>query len=299
MCGSPRSTRSSGTAPWSTPHDSRTVNASSPSRSSGPAAAPWSTSSTRRSRPSLAPSTAAPSTAAATTRSSLPCSTPGRGSRKSSPCASPTCAWTRPRRFAYRARGGRSGSCPLWPQTADILRALLAEREREPQSDEPVFRNHRGMRLTRFGVRYLLRKYCLSIHPMNTGSIGILAEPYTDSPSAATGGRTAASASWRTPRPPRGWRSGTSAAGRGGCLYYNPFSNALQFSAQPGAASRARRTRPSTRPWRPVGDGDGDAVRDAVGEHEDDETFTVAPGELPAELTPGTPSSVLVTIPRR
>lgn len=48
----------------------------------------------------------------------------------------------------------------MWPQTADILRALLAEREREPQSDEPVFRNHRGMRLTRFGVRYLLRKYC-------------------------------------------------------------------------------------------------------------------------------------------
>ena len=49
MCALPRSTRSFGTAPWSTPNDSHTVNASSPSRSSGPAAASWSTSSTRRS----------------------------------------------------------------------------------------------------------------------------------------------------------------------------------------------------------------------------------------------------------
>ena len=56
--------------------------------------------------------------------------------------------------------GGRSGCARCGPKTADILRALLAEREREPQSDEPVFRNHRGMRLSRFGVRYLLRKYC-------------------------------------------------------------------------------------------------------------------------------------------
>ena len=48
----------------------------------------------------------------------------------------------------------------LRPQTADLLRALLVERGREPRSDEPVFRNHRGTRLTRFGVRYLLQKYC-------------------------------------------------------------------------------------------------------------------------------------------
>ena len=55
---------------------------------------------------------------------------------------------------------GKGRVCPLWPQTADLLRALLAERGRELQSDEPVFRNHRGTRLTRFGVRYLLQKYC-------------------------------------------------------------------------------------------------------------------------------------------
>ena len=57
-------------------------------------------------------------------------------------------------------KGRKERVCPLWPQTADLLRALLVERGREPRSDEPVFRNHRGTRLTRFGVRYLLQKYC-------------------------------------------------------------------------------------------------------------------------------------------
>ena len=40
-------------------------------------------------------------------------------------------------------KGRQERVCPLWPQTADLLRALLAKRGREPQSDEPVFRNHR------------------------------------------------------------------------------------------------------------------------------------------------------------
>ena len=65
-----------------------------------------------------------------------------------------------PAHVRLHGKGRKERVCPLWPQTADLLRALLAERGREPQSDEPVFRNHRGTRLTRFGVRYLLQKYC-------------------------------------------------------------------------------------------------------------------------------------------
>jgi site-specific recombinase XerD len=57
-------------------------------------------------------------------------------------------------------KGRKERLCPLWPQTADLLRALLAERGRDVPLDQPVFRNHRGGQLTRFGVRYLLRKYC-------------------------------------------------------------------------------------------------------------------------------------------
>ena len=65
-----------------------------------------------------------------------------------------------PAQVHLHGKGRKERVCPLWPQTADLLRALLVERGREPQSDEPVFRNHRGTRLTRFGVRYLLQKYC-------------------------------------------------------------------------------------------------------------------------------------------
>jgi integrase/recombinase XerD len=57
-------------------------------------------------------------------------------------------------------KGRKERWCPLWPHTAELLRALLAERSRELAPDQPVFRNHRGGRLTRFGVRYLLAKYC-------------------------------------------------------------------------------------------------------------------------------------------
>jgi site-specific recombinase XerD len=40
-----------------------------------------------------------------------------------------------------------------------ILRALLDEKPVEPGSTAQLFRNRRGEPLTRFGVRYLLRKY--------------------------------------------------------------------------------------------------------------------------------------------
>jgi site-specific recombinase XerD len=56
-------------------------------------------------------------------------------------------------------KGRKERLCPLWPQTADVLRAFLAERGVDPRSREPLFRNHRGARLTRFGVRYILLKY--------------------------------------------------------------------------------------------------------------------------------------------
>jgi site-specific recombinase XerD len=62
-------------------------------------------------------------------------------------------------------KGRKERLCPLWPQTAQVLRALLAERSSEPLPDEPLFRNHRRERLTRFGVRYILRKYCTRARP--------------------------------------------------------------------------------------------------------------------------------------
>jgi site-specific recombinase XerD len=57
-------------------------------------------------------------------------------------------------------KGRKDRLCPLWPQTAETLRAWLTEPGRTLPRDQSLFPNHRGTRLTRFGVRYLLRKYC-------------------------------------------------------------------------------------------------------------------------------------------
>jgi integrase/recombinase XerD len=58
-------------------------------------------------------------------------------------------------------KGRKERICPLWSQTAELLRALLAERRSsQPPVEQPVFVNHRGGPLTRFGVRYILSKYC-------------------------------------------------------------------------------------------------------------------------------------------
>lgn len=65
----------------------------------------------------------------------------------------------RPSHARVLGKGRKERICPLWPQTADLLRALIVERSVEPTSHDPLFRNHRGDPLTRFGVRYLLSKY--------------------------------------------------------------------------------------------------------------------------------------------
>lgn len=57
-------------------------------------------------------------------------------------------------------KGRKERICPLWTQTAEVLKSFLAERGAERVSREPLFRNHRGEPLTRFGVRYILSKYC-------------------------------------------------------------------------------------------------------------------------------------------
>jgi integrase/recombinase XerD len=57
-------------------------------------------------------------------------------------------------------KGRKERICPLWSQTAELLRALLLERGGQPRPDQSLFVNHRGEPLTRFGVRYIPAKYC-------------------------------------------------------------------------------------------------------------------------------------------
>ena len=66
---------------------------------------------------------------------------------------------TKPFQVRLFGKGRKERFCPLWPQTARLLRSFCKERLLDPHSQQQVFLNHRGEPLTRFGVRYLLRKY--------------------------------------------------------------------------------------------------------------------------------------------
>jgi site-specific recombinase XerD len=58
-------------------------------------------------------------------------------------------------------KGNKVRCCPIWPRTAKLLQEL-AQRTAgslEAAAHADLFQNRRGERLTRFGVRYLLRKH--------------------------------------------------------------------------------------------------------------------------------------------
>ena len=56
-------------------------------------------------------------------------------------------------------KGRKERSCPLWPQTASMLHRFVSHRGVELGSEEFLFLNRAGQALTRFGVRYLFKKY--------------------------------------------------------------------------------------------------------------------------------------------
>jgi len=66
----------------------------------------------------------------------------------------------RPFHVRLLGKGRKERICALWPETAQIVKAFLSERQIPADNLEPLFRNHCGRPLTRFGVRYILAKYC-------------------------------------------------------------------------------------------------------------------------------------------
>lgn len=56
-------------------------------------------------------------------------------------------------------KGRKHRSCPLWPETAQALKAYLQERAPKNQDLQQLFLNANGSGITRFGVRYIIRKY--------------------------------------------------------------------------------------------------------------------------------------------
>ena len=56
-------------------------------------------------------------------------------------------------------KGRKERICPLWPETVHLLEKMLEERGIKPNESAALFLNHRGMNLTRFGVRLIFKKY--------------------------------------------------------------------------------------------------------------------------------------------
>jgi len=66
---------------------------------------------------------------------------------------------TKPYQVRLLGKGRKERFCPLWSQTAQLLRDFCKERDLDMRSQTSVFLNHQDEPLTRFGVRYLLQKY--------------------------------------------------------------------------------------------------------------------------------------------
>ena len=63
---------------------------------------------------------------------------------------------TRPFQLRLTGKGRKQRCCPLWPQTAQLLRHLCEELNIDLMSEVRIFQNCRSFPLTRFGVRYIL-----------------------------------------------------------------------------------------------------------------------------------------------
>ena len=65
----------------------------------------------------------------------------------------------RPYQVRLVGKGRKERICPLWSETAALLRALVGERGIGRDTAAPVFVNAHGQRLTRYGVRHIVNRY--------------------------------------------------------------------------------------------------------------------------------------------
>lgn len=68
-----------------------------------------------------------------------------------------------PQQVRLIGKGNKVRVCPIWPRTAQLLGEIVRRRSdaHADLGDAPLFVNQRGEPMTRFGVRYVLRKYAV------------------------------------------------------------------------------------------------------------------------------------------
>jgi site-specific recombinase XerD len=65
-------------------------------------------------------------------------------------------------------KGGKTRSCPLWPETVEAVEAYLLQRQPRDPRTRQLFLNTNGAPITRFGIRYITRQYGTRALPKGT-----------------------------------------------------------------------------------------------------------------------------------
>ena len=86
---------------------------------------------------------------------------------------------TKPYQLRLIGKGRKVRWCPLWTQTARLLRTWCGERSLDLRSEATVFVNQRGRPLSRFGVRFILAKYVRQAAPRQPGLARKTLHPHT------------------------------------------------------------------------------------------------------------------------
>jgi integrase/recombinase XerD len=76
--------------------------------------------------------------------------------------------------LTLHGKGNKDRSCPLWPETVAALRTYINDYRPKVVETRHVFLNANGNPITRFGIRYVTRKYGLKAQKMH---LGIEAKP--------------------------------------------------------------------------------------------------------------------------
>ena len=83
---------------------------------------------------------------------------------------------TKPFQVRLYGKGRKERYCPLWPQTATVLREFCDRRNMDLRSESRVFLNHRGH--PRFGIRHILAR-CLGLACETAPNLRIMTGPPT------------------------------------------------------------------------------------------------------------------------
>ncbi len=70
----------------------------------------------------------------------------------------PAVRFNAPAQVRLQGKGRKERLCPLWPETVERLRHMLRDRQSDEKSDEFLFLSATGHPLSRFGLRFIVRR---------------------------------------------------------------------------------------------------------------------------------------------